>query len=106
MYVFKPMEGYNLMQAIARVNRVYKGKEGGLVVDYIGIASALKQAMKDYTKRDQKNYGDMDIAKTAYPKFLEKLDASRDYLHGFDYKDKINTESKAQMAEAIADGSN
>ena len=106
MYMFKPMEGHNLMQAIARVHRVYKGKEGGLVVDYIGIASALKQAMKDYTKRDQKNYGDMDIAKTAYPKFLEKLDVCRDYLHGFDYKDKINTESKAQLAEAIADGTN
>lgn len=57
MYVFKPMKGYNLMQAIARVNRVCRGKEGGLVVDYIGIARALKQAMKDYTKRDQGNYG-------------------------------------------------
>ena len=49
MYVYKPMEGHNLMQAIARVNRVYKDKEGGLVVDYVGIASALKQAMNDYT---------------------------------------------------------
>lgn len=53
MYVFKPMKGHNLMQAIARVNRVYKGKEGGLVVDYIGIAGALKRAMKDYTNRDK-----------------------------------------------------
>lgn len=59
------------MQAIARVNRVYKDKVGGLVVDYVGIANALKRAMKDYTKRDQKKYGDMDIGKTAYPKFLE-----------------------------------
>ena len=74
MYVFKPMKGHNLMQAIARVNRVCKGKEGGLVVDYIGIAGALKRAMKDYTSRDQHNYGDMNIAETAYPKFLEKLD--------------------------------
>ena len=61
-------KSYNLMQAIARVNRVYKDKEGGLVVDYVGIANALKSAMRDYTKRDQKKYGDMDIGKTAYPK--------------------------------------
>ena len=50
MYVYKPMHGYNLMQAIARVNRVFKDKEGGLIVDYVGIASALKAAMKEYTK--------------------------------------------------------
>ena len=85
MYVYKPMSGHNLMQAIARVNRVYKDKEGGLVVDYVGIAAALKQAMNDYTKRDKKNYGDTDIAKAAYPKFLEKLSVCRDMLHGFDY---------------------
>ena len=53
------------MQAIARVNRVFQDKEGGLVVDYIGIASALKQAMKDYTTRDKKRYGDPDIATVA-----------------------------------------
>lgn len=58
MYVYKPMHGYNLMQAIARVNRVFKDKEGGLIVDYVGIASALKAAMKEYTKRDQSKYGD------------------------------------------------
>ena len=57
MYVYKPMHGYNLMQAIARVNRVFKDKEGGLIVDYVGIASALKAAMKEYTKRDQSRYG-------------------------------------------------
>lgn len=56
MYVYKPMKGYNLMQAIARVNRVFRDKEGGLVVDYVGLASALKQAMNDYTARDKKNY--------------------------------------------------
>lgn len=72
MYVYKPMSGHNLMQAIARVNRVFRDKEGGLVVDYIGIASALKEAMNDYTIRDKKNYGDTDVAKVAYPKFLEK----------------------------------
>ena len=104
MYVYKPMKGHNLMQAIARVNRVYKGKEGGLVVDYIGIASALKRAMHDYTKRDRDKYGDMDIAKTAYPLFLDKLDVCRDYLHGFSYKDRIQTESAEEMANLIADG--
>ena len=85
MYVYKPMAGHNLMQAIARVNRVFKDKEGGLVVDYIGIASALKHAMNDYTKRDRKNYGDLDIKKAAYPRFLEKLSVCRDLLYGFDY---------------------
>lgn len=85
MYVYKPMKGYNLMQAIARVNRVFKDKEGGLVVDYVGIASALKQAMNDYTTRDKKNYGDTDVAKVAFPKFLEKLSICRDIFHGFDY---------------------
>ena len=85
MYVYKPMSGHNLMQAIARVNRVFRDKEGGLVVDYVGIATALKQAMNDYTSRDKKNYGDTDVAKVAYPKFLEKLSVCRDKFHGFDY---------------------
>ena len=85
MYVYKPMSGHNLMQAIARVNRVFRDKEGGLVVDYVGIATALKQAMNDYTSRDKKNYGDTDVAKVAYPKFLEKLSVCRDKFHGYDY---------------------
>lgn len=85
MYVYKPMSGHNLMQAIARVNRVFKNKEGGLVVDYVGIASALKQAMNDYSKRDQSNYGDTDIGKAALPKFQEKLEVCRDLFYGFDY---------------------
>ena len=85
MYVYKPMAGHNLMQAIARVNRVFGDKEGGLVVDYVGIAAALKQAMSDYTSRDKLNYGETDIAKAAYPKFLEKLAVCRDLFHGFDH---------------------
>lgn len=85
MYVYKPMEGYNLMQAIARVNRVFQDKEGGLIVDYVGIATALKQAMNDYTIRDRKNYGDLDIAKKALPKFEEYLSICRDKIHGYDY---------------------
>lgn len=90
MYVYKPMEGHNLMQAIARVNRVFQNKEGGLVVDYIGIAQALKQAMNDYTVRDRKNYGEMDVARTAYPKFQEKLQICKDLFHGFDYSDAVS----------------
>ena len=105
MYVYKPMHGYNLMQAIARVNRVFKDKEGGLVVDYVGIAAALKAAMKEYTGRDQHNYGDMDIAKTAYPKFQEKLQVCKDILHGFNYSGFF-TGNPLAMAKAISDGVN
>lgn len=83
MYIFKPMAGHNLMQAIARVNRVFKDKEGGLVVDYIGIANSLKEAMKQYTKRDQKNYGDTDISKTALITFRDKLEVCQKLFHGF-----------------------
>ena len=90
MYIYKPMSGHNLMQAIARVNRVFRDKEGGLVVDYVGIATALKQAMNDYTSRDKKNYGDTDVAKVAYPKFMEKLSVCRDKFHGYDYTKFIN----------------
>lgn len=99
MYVFKPMKGHNLMQAIARVNRVYKDKEGGLVVDYVGIAGALKQAMNDYTKRDKGNFGDTDIAKTAYPKFVEKLEVCRDMFYGFDYSSFMD-ESATDLVRA------
>lgn len=101
MYVYKPMQGYNLMQAIARVNRVFRDKEGGLIVDYVGIASALKQAMNDYTARDKKNYGDTDIAKVAYPKFLEKLSVCRDLFHGFDYS-KFETGSDLERSRTIS----
>lgn len=90
MYVYKPMSGHNLMQAIARVNRVYKDKEGGLIIDYVGIASALKQAMNDYTARDRKNYGDTDITKVAYPKFQEKLEVCRELLHEIDVSAFMN----------------
>ena len=85
MYVYKPMTGHNLMQAIARVNRVFKDKAGGLVVDYIGIAKALKEAMRDYTKRDQDKYGNPNIKETALLKFKEKLEVCRGLMHGYDY---------------------
>ena len=101
MYVYKPMSGHNLMQAIARVNRVFRDKEGGLVVDYVGIATALKQAMNDYTSRDKKNYGDTDVAKVAYPKFLEKLSVCRDKFHGFDYS-KFKSGTDLERAKTIS----
>ena len=101
MYVYKPMSGYNLMQAIARVNRVFRDKEGGLVVDYVGIATALKHAMNDYTVRDRKNYGDTDVGKVAYPKFLEKLSRCQDLFHGYDYH-SFNTGSDLDRAKTIS----
>ncbi|MCR2032774.1 type I restriction endonuclease subunit R [Anaerofustis stercorihominis] len=101
MYIYKPMEGHNLMQAIARVNRVYKDKVAGLIVDYIGIAGALKKAMSDYTPRDRKNYGETDISKVAYPKFAEKLEVCRDIFHKFDYT-KFEKESELEKAKTIS----
>ena len=103
MYVYKPMSGHNLMQAIARVNRVFEDKQGGLVVDYVGIASALKRAMNDYTVRDRRNYGDTDIAKTAYPEFQKKLEVCHDLLHGFDYS-AFYGDSDMERALAISGG--
>jgi len=101
MYVYKPMTGHNLMQAIARVNRVFRDKEGGLIVDYVGIAAALKQAMNDYTTRDKKNYGDTNVAKVAYPKFLEKLSVCRDMFHTYDYS-KFMTGTELERAKTIS----
>ena len=105
MYVYKPMHGYTLMQAIARVNRVFRDKEGGLIVDYVGIASALKEAMKEYSARDRAKYGDMDIAKTAYPKFQEKLQVCHDLMHGFDYNVFFDG-TALQRAQVISGGVN
>ena len=105
MYIYKPMSGHNLMQAIARVNRVFRDKEGGLIVDYVGIAAALKQAMNDYTVRDKKNYGDTDIGKVAYPKFIEKLTICRDLFYGFDYSDFLHGDDLVK-AKTITGGVN
>ena len=101
MYIYKPMTGHNLMQAIARVNRVFRDKEGGLIVDYVGIATALKQAMNDYTSRDKKNYGDTDVSIVAYPKFLEKLSICRDIFHGYDYS-KFKSGTDLERAKTIS----
>lgn len=110
MYVYKPMSGHNLMQAIARVNRVFEAndgekKEGGLIVDYVGIAQALKAAMKQYTNRDQRRFGDPDIAKTALLKWREEIEICRDLLHGFDYTGFFEPDN-TKRALAITGGAN
>jgi type I restriction enzyme R subunit len=89
LYVDKPMKGHNLMQAIARVNRVFKDKQGGLVVDYIGIANELKSALKDYTASKGRGRPTVDAAE-AYAVLEEKLDILRGLLHGFDYADFLS----------------
>ncbi|WP_298905561.1 type I restriction endonuclease subunit R [uncultured Aliiroseovarius sp.] len=83
LYVDKPMKGHGLMQAIARVNRVFKGKPAGLVVDYIGIASDLKNALAHYSQSDQAQTGVSEAE--AVSAFLDALDVSRQQLFGFDY---------------------
>jgi type I restriction enzyme R subunit len=82
MYIDKPMKGHTLMQAIARVNRVYKDKEAGLVVDYIGMAAELKSALNQYTKRDQDKVPDLGLA---YSVAMAKLETMRDFFYTFDY---------------------
>jgi len=84
MYIDKPMKGHNLMQAIARVNRVFRDKQGGLVVDYIGIGNELKAAMKEYTASKGRGKPTVD-AHEALAVMLEKLDVLRAMLHGYDY---------------------
>jgi type I restriction enzyme R subunit len=84
LYVDKPMKGHNLMQAIARVNRVFHDKQGGLVVDYIGIASDLKQALKEYTASQGRGRPTVDVHE-AYAVLEEKLDVLRAMMHEFDY---------------------
>lgn len=85
MYVDKPMKSHNLMQAIARVNRVFRDKPGGLVVDYIGIANELKRALKTYT--ESKGRGNpANLAQEAFAVLLEKIDIVRGMFAGFDYR--------------------
>ncbi len=88
LYVDKPMKGHNLMQAIARVNRVFKDKQGGLVVDYIGIANELKAALKEYTASKGRGRPTVD-AHEAYAVLEEKLDVLRGLLYGFNYSDYL-----------------
>ena len=99
LYVDKPMKGHNLMQAIARVNRVFKDKQGGLVVDYIGIGNELKAAMKDYT--GSKGRGQIKVdANEAYSVLAEKIDILRGMLHGFDYSNFLTAGHKALAGAA------
>lgn len=100
MYIDKPMKGHTLMQAIARVNRVYKDKEAGLIVDYIGMAAELKAALKQYTKRDQDKVPDLGIA---YSIAMAKLEVMRDMFYGFNYSSFFG-ESDMQRLKVIADG--
>lgn len=102
MYVDKPMQGHGLMQAIARVNRVFRDKPAGLIVDYIGIAQNLKSALQQYSKNDQDNTG-VDEAQ-AIAVMMEKYEVVRDMYHGFDYASAMSgtpQERLAMMAGAI-----
>lgn len=100
MYIDKPMKGHALMQAIARVNRVYKDKEAGLIVDYIGMAAELKNALKQYTKRDQDKVPDLGLA---YSVAMAKLETMRDFFYTFDYSSFFG-DSDMQRLKVIADG--
>lgn len=100
MYIDKPMKGHNLMQAIARVNRVYKDKEAGLIVDYIGMAAELKSALKQYTKRDQDKVPDLGLA---YSVAMAKLETMRDFFYTFDYS-LFFGDSDIERLKVIADG--
>ena len=99
LYVDKPMKGHNLMQAIARVNRVFKDKQGGLVVDYIGIGNELKAAMKEYTQSSGRGKPTVDT-REAYSVLMEKMDVLRGMLHGFDYSDFLTAGHKALAGAA------
>lgn len=99
LYVDKPMKGHNLMQAIARVNRVFKDKQGGLVVDYIGIANELKSALKEYTASQGRGKPTVDVAE-AYSVLQEKLDILRGMMHGYDYSEFVTTGHKCLAGAA------
>jgi type I restriction enzyme R subunit len=95
MYLDKPMKGHTLMQAIARVNRVFKGKEGGLIVDYIGIGHDLKEALSQYTESDQKETGIPQ--EEAVRKMLEKYEVVKTFFHGYDYQPFFTEEKKRRF---------
>ncbi|MDA2175226.1 type I restriction endonuclease subunit R [Bacillus cereus] len=101
MYIDKPMQGHNLMQAIARVNRVFKDKSGGVVVDYLGILESLKKALKQYTDSDRENTGIDTTAAVAI--MLEKLEVLRGMFHKFDYSAYMGTSQVARI-RAITGG--
>jgi len=96
MYVNKPMRGHNLMQAIARVNRVFKDKPGGLIVDYIGIASDLKTALATYTQSGGKGAPTLD-QNEAVAAMLEKFEIVEQMFNGFDYKKYFSADTRAKL---------
>ncbi|MED2973215.1 type I restriction endonuclease subunit R [Fictibacillus sp. B-59209] len=98
MYIDKPMKGHNLMQAIARVNRVFRDKPGGLIVDYIGIADSLKEALKQYTESDRDNTG-VDTS-TALDLMLEKYELIQSMLYQHDYS-HFDSERPTERMKAI-----
>ncbi|MCZ6803381.1 MAG: type I restriction endonuclease subunit R [Proteobacteria bacterium] len=101
LYIDKPMRGHNLMQAIARVNRVYKDKPGGLIVDYLGIASDLKEALSFYS--DSGGRGDPVIAQEqAVQMMLEKLEIVSDMFHGFAYEDYFQADTSRKLSMILA----
>lgn len=101
LYIDKPMKGHNLMQAIARVNRVYKDKPGGLVVDYLGIASDLKKALSFYS--DSGGKGDPAIAQEqAVTLMLEKLEVISNMFHGFSYEDYFEADTSKKLNTILA----
>ena len=103
MYIDKPMRGHNLMQAIARVNRVYKDKPGGLVVDYLGIASDLKKALSFYS--DSGGKGDPAIAQEkAVEMMLEKLEVVSQMYHGFAYEDYFEADTSKKLSIILGGG--
>ncbi|MDG4658203.1 type I restriction endonuclease subunit R [Ectobacillus antri] len=103
MYIDKPMQGHNLMQAIARVNRVFKDKSGGVVVDYLGILESLKKALKQYTDNDKENTGIDTSAAVAV--MQEKLEVLRGMFHKYDYSAYMGTSQVARI-RAITGGMN
>lgn len=96
LYVDKPMKGHNLMQAIARVNRVYKDKEGGLIVDYLGIATSLKEALATYTESGGKGKPTFDQSE-AVALMREKLEVVAQILHGFAYEEYFEADTRRKM---------
>lgn len=96
MYLDKPLKGHNLMQAIARVNRVYPGKEGGLVVDYLGVAAALRDALETYTQSGGNGRPTLDIDE-AVREMKRRFEIVRDLFHGFDYLRYFGAETKTQL---------
>lgn len=96
MYLDKPMKGHNLMQAIARINRVYKDKPGGLVVDYLGVAAALREALETYTTSGGKGKPTLDQAE-AVAVMKEKFEILRDLFDGFDYERYFTDDTNVQM---------